>query len=316
MIELRSEEVQEVMGQIPPWILRYGITGMFLVLVVLLFGCWCFRYPETITAELKLTRMYAPIYVKAGSAGNLKAIYVTDKQPVSKGMFLGIIDNVASETDVFLLRERLEEWQEAGGQLEQAGRLFFRKVMNLGTVQSAYGAFLTAWHDYLLNMQVVRSHELALYNAVASLMQAASEWEKAYVLQSPVDGTVSFMQSWETGQPVAQDETVFVVVPVEKPVPMARVRLPMQSVGQVFVGQRAIIRLAGFSEQEYGILEGRVSFISPIPDEEGMYTLELELPDGLQTSNGKSIPLIEAMSGTADIVTKERNLLERLLMNR
>ena len=165
-------------------------------------------------------------------------------------------------------------------------------------------------------MQVDRSHELALYNAVASLMQAVSEWEKAYVLQSPVDGTVSFMQSWETGQPVAQDETVFVVVPVEKPVPMARVRLPMQSVGQVFVGQRAIIRLAGFSEQEYGILEGRVSFISPIPDEEGMYTLELELPDGLQTSNGKSIPLIEAMSGTTDIVTKERNLLERLLMNR
>lgn len=59
-----------------------------------------------------------------------------------------------------------------------------------------------------------------------------------------------------------------------------------------------------------------ISFISPIPDEEGMYTLELELSDGLQTSNGKSIPLIEAMSGTADIVTKERNLLERLLLNR
>ena len=37
-IELRSEEVQEVMGQIPAWIVRWGITILFIVVLVLLVG--------------------------------------------------------------------------------------------------------------------------------------------------------------------------------------------------------------------------------------------------------------------------------------
>ena len=39
-IELRSEEVQEVMGEIPPWILRWGITILFVIVMALLTGSW------------------------------------------------------------------------------------------------------------------------------------------------------------------------------------------------------------------------------------------------------------------------------------
>ena len=42
-IELRSEEVQEVMGQIPAWIVRWGITILFIVVLVLLVGSYFFR---------------------------------------------------------------------------------------------------------------------------------------------------------------------------------------------------------------------------------------------------------------------------------
>ena len=34
-IELRSEEVQEVMGRVPPWILRWGIAVLFGILLIL-----------------------------------------------------------------------------------------------------------------------------------------------------------------------------------------------------------------------------------------------------------------------------------------
>ena len=40
MAELRSEEVQEVMGQIPSWIVRWGIGVLFLALLILLVGCY------------------------------------------------------------------------------------------------------------------------------------------------------------------------------------------------------------------------------------------------------------------------------------
>ena len=41
-IELRSEEVQEVMGQIPAWIVRWGITILFIVVLALLVGSYFF----------------------------------------------------------------------------------------------------------------------------------------------------------------------------------------------------------------------------------------------------------------------------------
>lgn len=47
-IELRSEEVQEVMNKVPPAILRYGIGILATIVFVLLIGSAFFRYPETI----------------------------------------------------------------------------------------------------------------------------------------------------------------------------------------------------------------------------------------------------------------------------
>ena len=37
-IELRSEEFQEIIGAIPPWILRYGIVTVCAVIILLLVG--------------------------------------------------------------------------------------------------------------------------------------------------------------------------------------------------------------------------------------------------------------------------------------
>ena len=53
-IELRSEEVQEVMNRVPPAILRYG-SGVLLGIVLLLLGgsAW-FSYPETVATEFTL----------------------------------------------------------------------------------------------------------------------------------------------------------------------------------------------------------------------------------------------------------------------
>ena len=45
-IELRSEEVQEVMNHIPPSILRYGISVLLGILLILLIGSTFFNYPD------------------------------------------------------------------------------------------------------------------------------------------------------------------------------------------------------------------------------------------------------------------------------
>lgn len=312
-IELRSEEVQEVMGRIPPAILRYGIVVLLGMTVLLLAGSALFSYPDTVETEFTLTTQNPPAYVMAQSAGRLEQLYAGNGQTVRKGGLLAVVENVAQTEDMFRLRERMKAWKQAGSRTEQVGSLFFSRMPELGSVQAAYAACLTAWGSYLQHMQESRTYETELANTVAALFNAMAEWEKSYLLAAPVEGTVAFMQPWKRNQQVETGETVFVIVPDGDAVPVGKALLPMEGIGKVRMGQRVIIRLPAFPEQEFGFIEGRVESISPVPDEEGRYVLEISMPHGLLTRHGKELPLIKSATGTASVVTKERSLLGRLL---
>ena len=49
-IELRSEKVRHIIGEIPSRIVRYGITIITIVMLGLLIGAYFIPYPETISA--------------------------------------------------------------------------------------------------------------------------------------------------------------------------------------------------------------------------------------------------------------------------
>ena len=54
-IELRSEKIRHIIGEIPSRIVRYGITIITIVLLVLLVGAYFIPYPETISARIEMT---------------------------------------------------------------------------------------------------------------------------------------------------------------------------------------------------------------------------------------------------------------------
>lgn len=47
-IHLRSEEVQELMGKVPPLVQRIGITVIFIIVMVLLGVCAFIKCPEKV----------------------------------------------------------------------------------------------------------------------------------------------------------------------------------------------------------------------------------------------------------------------------
>lgn len=54
-IELRSEKVRYIIGEIPSRIVRYGITIITFVILGLLIGAYFIPYPETISANIQMT---------------------------------------------------------------------------------------------------------------------------------------------------------------------------------------------------------------------------------------------------------------------
>ena len=57
-IELRSEKVRHIIGEIPSRIVRYGITIITIVILGLLTGAYFIPYPETISAKVQMTNAH------------------------------------------------------------------------------------------------------------------------------------------------------------------------------------------------------------------------------------------------------------------
>lgn len=144
-IELRSEEVQEVMGQIPTWIVRWGITLLFIVVLALLVGSYFFKYPDVITTEMTLTSRHPVAQIVARTSGKISKLYVTDGEKVNPGALLAIVQNPASTEDAYRLKDILLEHQAEPDRLSEllSGKLEFV----LGEMQSAYVGLLTSLHE-------------------------------------------------------------------------------------------------------------------------------------------------------------------------
>jgi len=149
--------------------------------------------------------------------------------------------------------------------------------------------------------------------AFFQLKKAIKDWELNYVLRSSIDGKVSFLQLWSANQTVNSGDNVFVVIPTNESGYIGKVKAPAQNSGKIKIGQKVNIRLANYPDREFGIIIGNIKAISLTPDKEGNLLINVSLPNGLATSYKKQILFQQEMSGTADIVTEDLRLIERLL---
>jgi len=148
-IELCSEEVQEVMGEISPGIVRWGITAIFCIIVLLVTGCFVFKYPDFIMATVTITTEEPPANIIARATGKIDELYVTNNQRVKKGTALGVIQNPARTSDMLLLSERMNQWKSKQQKLTAARMLFDERPLQLGSVQVTYASFVSLLREYM-----------------------------------------------------------------------------------------------------------------------------------------------------------------------
>jgi HlyD family secretion protein len=137
-------------------------------------------------------------------------------------------------------------------------------------------------------------------------------WENNYMLISPVTGTVTFTKFWSENQTVNEDEPVLSIVPYETGDYVGRISLKMNRSGKVKPGQTVNIKLSGYPYLEYGMVKGIVKSKSLVPSGDS-YIMELSLPSGLTTLYGKKLDFTQNMQGTAEIITDDLRLLQKIL---
>lgn len=412
-IELRSEEVQEILTRVPHWMIRWGSVVVLLILLSLFFVSWLVKYPDVITTQIVITTNIPPEKLVAKVPGKIEAILVIDKATILKNTPLAVIENSANYNDVFLLKSivdtidvdknkfpfdklksaqlgeiesffavfqkesiaddlntKLQPYQVEGtaqsyeaiqlkerlsllesqksinqnelvlqkSDLDRYETLFKKGIVatqelekhkltylqiekNYKSLLSTISSLKSSWNELNKNNKTTQINESKenvnlqrnVIQAFYGLKKAIKDWELNYVLRSSIDGKVSFLQLWAENQTVNAGDNVFAIIPTNESGYIGKVKAPAQNSGKIKVDQTVNIRLANYPDREFGIIKGNIKAISLTPDKDGNLLINVSLPKGLETSYKKQIVFQQEMSGTADIVTEDLRLIERLL---
>lgn len=148
---LPSAEVTEIMGQVPPAVLRFGILVVTLVMLVLLFFAWLIRYPDAVEGQATITTLNPPASIISRTDGQILRLDVRDSMQVDSGQVLLIAGDPLNLAD-------LAEWQQFVKKMYAAIRNdsvwllpFFteKPEMNLSGLQGEAAAVTTRWKAYL-----------------------------------------------------------------------------------------------------------------------------------------------------------------------
>lgn len=412
-IEIRSEEVQEILSYVPNWMIRWGNTLFFLLIVMLLALTWFIKYPDVIATEVMITTSNPPDKVYANSKGKFDAILINDGDSVSVNSNLAVIDNTALFEDVFLLKNVIDTFtvnrnnftfpinelpplilgsigssfnnfennyseyilniklnpfrnQSSANQLsiiEAKGRLRIlntQKELNLKELD--FNKIDLERHKNLFNKGVISAKEFEqkqieylqakkafknlessisqiresisnsnkvlrgtsiektqqesrlLKNTVQSFYQlkkAIADWEKNFVLKSSIAGEISFLSFWDKNQTVNIGDLIFTIIPANNESFIGKIIAPAANSGKIKKGQKVQIQLTNYPSDEYGELNGRVKNISLVPNKDGNYLIDVELPDKMTTTYSKLIDFKHEMKGVANIITEDLRLIER-----
>ena len=146
-IELRSEEVEDILGKVPGWVTRNGISMLFLLIILLLLGSWIFQVPDVKKAEIYVTSLQPAAYIESRSDGKIEKLLVIDNEKVEGDQVLAVIESPADFHDVNLLKRQLPKFSLVAEKLPEL-KLQINDKANLGMIQPDYAAFYKYYRDY------------------------------------------------------------------------------------------------------------------------------------------------------------------------
>jgi multidrug resistance efflux pump len=412
-IELRSEEVQEILTKVPSSIIRYGNTLFLIVILLLLFISWFVKYPDIIVSQGIITTAVPPQKEYSKITTSIQHLLVQNDQKVQSGTILAVLQNAANYKDVLLLEQVLDTitYDKKNFQFP----LDSLPILFLGDLEAPFAVFENAYIQYQLNkdlqpfdndalanrstriqlqaqlrnmlsrkriqkkeldfkkkeldrnkvlfekgviaaqeyelkqleyaqnarayqsidasisqlrnqlsntssslegIKISRTKEdLQLYKAVIQsfiqLKKAVHDYEQLYILRATMNGLLGFTQYWQEDQQVQQGDLLFTVFPENYEAYIAALKTPMLNSGKLRAGQKTYLKLQNFPETEFGVLEGKVTTISQVPDKDGFYYVQIALSDTLITSYKKELKLQQETSVIAETVTEDLRLIER-----
>jgi len=137
---IRSEEVQEVLGTPPAWIVRYGTILALAFLSLFLVVAANYQYPDTVEGRIVITFSEPPRSLVAPKSGRVADILVQNNQFVDEGQLLVVFDDAGDFNHI----THLQDLMSAIPAEDEASIVAFspEKSLDLGEIQEDFLNFL------------------------------------------------------------------------------------------------------------------------------------------------------------------------------
>ncbi len=146
-----SEPVQEIMGSIPSWITRWGVTVIAGIFALIIIGCCIIRYPQTLTSSITLTSENPPSDLAARYDGLLDTVCVVNGQKVSGGDLVALLSTPADYGDIMAVRDLLDSLssRERDALPDAVSSPSLYENYRLGDLQSSWSELVRSCSAYL-----------------------------------------------------------------------------------------------------------------------------------------------------------------------
>lgn len=151
-----------------------------------------------------------------------------------------------------------------------------------------------------------------LRQSVISLKNEIRRWKSLHLVTAPTSGRVSFYKDLTVNQLLRKDDVMLAIIPESAENKfIGYASIPVKGSGRVEEGQPVKIKFLRYPHQEFGVVQGKVKKIYPLPNDNA-YSVEVELVNGLETSKGQPLEFHQQMAGQAEIVTNEKLFIKKL----
>lgn len=147
-----------------------------------------------------------------------------------------------------------------------------------------------------------------------NMITETESWINKYILVAPVAGKVSYAGIVQENQTITGGQELFLVNP-ENTDFFGEVAIPQYNMGKVKPGQRTLVKMLSFPFEQYGLIRGKVNYISDVAFKDSIFIAKVSLEHFENKDTEHKIILKNGMQANAEIITEESSLLRRFVRN-
>jgi hypothetical protein len=229
------DEIDDIIAKVPSWILRWGISLFFIVLIMIFSLSALIEYPDIVNGTLKIIALDPANSISPKISGKLDRLLVTSHEAVKAGQ------------------------------------------------------------------------PLAYYSANEAT-------NAKYIMTTSRSGRMSFSGVIYEGMAINANQVLFYVVPKQENF-VGEMMIPQRNMGKIKEGQQVLVKLRSYPFEEYGMIRGKIDYISDIPYKDSVFICRVNFKVINSSDMNKSIHLTQGMTADAEIITQEATILQRLSRN-